>query len=112
MRSTEQSHVRTDFEIADSQPQPVTNKDALRIRQIELLQSHHDMDDAVARLSDTGTCDELLLARLKKRKLQIKDEIARVEAVIGLKPFAPGPLCDQAISIVTDDNEAGDSGKG
>lgn len=33
-------------------------------------------------LSEADACDELLIARLKKRKLQIKDEIARIEHLL------------------------------
>jgi hypothetical protein len=40
-----------------------------------------DLDIAIAGLLKAGTYDDLLVARLKKRKLQIKDEIARGMAV-------------------------------
>jgi hypothetical protein len=57
-------------------------EDAQRIRHVELVQRHRDLDDTVAKLSEVAACDELLLARLKKRKLQIKDSIARLEALL------------------------------
>ncbi|HEY1710789.1 MAG TPA: YdcH family protein [Rhizomicrobium sp.] len=79
MRTIEQSSIGEDFADPPFATEEVT---ALRIRHVELLQSHHDMDDAVTRLSESGTCDELLIARLKKRKLQIKDEIARIAAML------------------------------
>ena len=54
----------------------------LRIRQVEVAQRHRDLDDAIASLAQAGACDELMLARLKKRKLQIKDEIARIARLL------------------------------
>lgn len=51
-----------------------------RFLHVELVQRHRDLDDTVAKLSEIATCDELLLARLKKRKLQVKDSIARLES--------------------------------
>ncbi len=64
-------------------PSPFTVGDeAQRIRRIELIQKHRDLDDTVTKLSETAACDELLIARLKKRKLLIKDAIARIEALL------------------------------
>ena len=45
---------------------------------INLTQQHRDLDCTISALIDTS--DELLLARLKKRKLRLKDEIERVAA--------------------------------
>jgi hypothetical protein len=45
-----------------------------------LSMEHDDLDLAIASLHEAGTYDDLLIARLKKRKLQIKDKIARAEA--------------------------------
>jgi hypothetical protein len=55
---------------------------ALRIRQVEITQQHRDLDDTIARLDESVAPDELLIARLKKRKLRIKDELARIEALL------------------------------
>jgi len=49
----------------------------LRARYVDLTQQHHDLDYMINALSGDAGCDELLVARLKKRKLQLKDEIAR-----------------------------------
>lgn len=50
------------------------------MRRIELLkQDHRDLDSAIAALASSGTGDQLRLARLKKRKLLLKDEIAMLE---------------------------------
>jgi hypothetical protein len=41
-----------------------------------LKEQHSDLDIAIAALLASSSCDALLLTRLKKRKLRIKDEIA------------------------------------
>ena len=40
---------------------------------------HRDLDSAIAALTDREVVDQLQLARLKKRKLRLKDEIASLE---------------------------------
>jgi hypothetical protein len=47
---------------------------------VELRIEHRDLDQAIARLAADSTCDELQLKRMKKRKLQLKDTIARLES--------------------------------
>ncbi len=47
---------------------------------LELLRmEHRDLDSAIASLSEIAAPDQLQLARLKKRKLRLKDEIAMFE---------------------------------
>lgn len=47
---------------------------------LELLrQDHRDLDTAIAALAGGGNRDQLQLARLKKRKLRLRDEIALLE---------------------------------
>jgi hypothetical protein len=41
-----------------------------------LIAEHDDLDIAISVLLETANRDDLLITRLKKRKLQIKDEIA------------------------------------
>jgi hypothetical protein len=41
---------------------------------------HRDLDAAIARLSEMPVSDELQLKRLKKRKLLLKDLIARLQS--------------------------------
>ncbi|MEE4153515.1 MAG: DUF465 domain-containing protein [Erythrobacter sp.] len=49
-------------------------------KQLELLRSEHrDLDAAIAALTDAGSTDQLQIARLKKRKLRLKDQIAIIE---------------------------------
>ncbi|MGV3770339.1 MAG: YdcH family protein [Sphingobium phenoxybenzoativorans] len=50
------------------------------MRRLEILRvEHRDLDSAIMALSDSGTSDQLQLARLKKRKLLLRDEIAMLE---------------------------------
>lgn len=50
------------------------------MRRIELLrQEHRDLDTAIMALIEGGARDQLQLARLKKRKLLLRDEIAMLE---------------------------------
>ena len=41
-----------------------------------LVAEHDDLDTAITVLLETGGRDDLMISRLKKRKLQLKDEIA------------------------------------
>ena len=52
----------------------------LRVKLQELLQQHRDLDAAIASLEDSGTGDQLQLRRLKKMKLQLKDQINSIES--------------------------------
>ena len=47
-----------------------------------LKQEHRDLDAAIARLQADIEADELAVKRLKKRKLQLKDCIARLESAL------------------------------
>ena len=50
------------------------------IRRIEWLrQEHRDLDSAIDALGSSTAPDHLQLARIKKRKLRLKDEIAALE---------------------------------
>ncbi len=40
---------------------------------------HRDLDAAIAALSGTDSQDQLQIARLKKRKLKLRDQIAIIE---------------------------------
>jgi len=44
-----------------------------------LKQEHRDLDSAIDALEDSGRADQLQVKRLKKKKLNLKDEIARLE---------------------------------
>ncbi len=52
----------------------------LRQRLAELKSEHRDLDDVIAQISDTAPFDQIQVKRLKKRKLMLKDHIARIES--------------------------------
>ncbi|WP_297834532.1 YdcH family protein [Thermomonas sp.] len=49
---------------------------------MELREEHRDLDEAISRLQSDLQADELLLKRMKKRKLRLKDQIAWVENLL------------------------------
>ena len=55
---------------------------SLRGRLEELRIEHRDLDEAITRLSLAPCEDELMLRRLKKRKLALKDRIAAIEVAL------------------------------
>jgi hypothetical protein len=55
------------------------NEEELRKRLDMLRTEHRDLDAAIDALTGAGSTDQLQIARLKKRKLKIKDQIAMVE---------------------------------
>lgn len=52
----------------------------LRERLEALKTEHRDLDDVIARIAESGPFDPLQIQRLKKRKLALKDQIARLES--------------------------------
>lgn len=54
--------------------------EALREKLVELQREHQDLDDVIDRLSTHQPVDFLQLQRLKKRKLQLKDMIQKIES--------------------------------
>lgn len=49
-------------------------------RRLDVLKvEHRDLDAAIDALPATGSNDQLRVARLKKRKLRLRDEIASLE---------------------------------
>jgi hypothetical protein len=53
-------------------------KNIERLRQLRI--EHRDLDDIISRLSMDFNVDEIQMKRLKKRKLLLKDQIARLES--------------------------------
>ncbi len=51
----------------------------MRKRLAALRGEHRDLDAAIAALSAADSPDQLQVARLKKRKLRLKDQIALIE---------------------------------
>jgi hypothetical protein len=62
-----------DFDIQDTPEQR-----ALKTRLVELREEHRALDAAIAALADQSH-DAIQLARLKKRKLALKDQIQWIE---------------------------------
>ncbi len=54
--------------------------ETVRRRLEALKQEHRDLDDVIARITDTGPFDQLQVQRLKKRKLILKDQITKLES--------------------------------
>ena len=54
--------------------------DPRRMRLAELRVEHRDLDDVIGRLLEGPYVDQLQVRRLKKRKLLLKDVIARLES--------------------------------
>ena len=55
------------------------NEDELRKRLEALRIEHRDLDAAIDALTAAGASDQLQIARLKKRKLKLKDQITLIE---------------------------------
>lgn len=51
-----------------------------RLKLKEMRVAHRDLDDVIDRLADEPHVDQLRLRRLKKRRLMMKDIIARLES--------------------------------
>ncbi len=57
-----------------------SDTEALRQKLEGLKSEHRDLDDVIARVTESGHFDQLQIQRLKKRKLKLKDEILRLES--------------------------------
>lgn len=66
---------------------PTDDATTLRNRLQELKVEHRDLDTAIHHLLGATPGDELMLRRLKKRKLQLKDQITLIEGM--LEPDIP-----------------------
>lgn len=55
------------------------NEEEMRKRLEVLRIEHRDLDAAIDALTGAGASDQLQIARLKKRKLRLKDQIASIE---------------------------------
>ncbi|MBU0917324.1 MULTISPECIES: YdcH family protein [Aquabacterium] len=52
---------------------------------IELRMEHADLDNLIDRAAEQTPTDELSLRRLKKRRLMLRDQIARLELLLDPK---------------------------
>lgn len=60
-------------------PGPLMTEDEMRKRLQALKIEHRDLDAAIAALTESGGPDQLQVARLKKRKLRLKDQVSQIE---------------------------------
>ncbi|CAG1019212.1 hypothetical protein BURC_04073 [Burkholderiaceae bacterium] len=56
------------------------NLHSLPRRLIELRMEHADLDSLIDQASEERPADELVLRRLKKRRLLLRDQICQIEA--------------------------------
>lgn len=64
----------------------VDSPETLQARLLELRIEHRDLDEAIQLMTVTPPDDQLLLRRLKKRKLLIKDRISQLERMLDPDP--------------------------
>ncbi len=62
-----------------TKPPTMDHKEILRYELEILRQKHRDLDDAIRALDAGGVGDQLTIRRLKRQKLAMKDQIARIE---------------------------------
>lgn len=60
----------------------MADKDAMTKRLIELREEHRKLDSRIDDLLEGSPYDQIEIQRLKKRKLHLKDEIARLESAL------------------------------
>ena len=58
------------------------SEELLQVKLAELRQDHADLDAAVQAIALSPLPDMLLIARLKRKKLALKDEITRIEDLL------------------------------
>ena len=58
------------------------DEEVIRQRLLELRIEHRDLDDVIAHLAENPFVDQVQMRRLKKRKLQLKDQITRLESML------------------------------
>ena len=56
--------------------------EVLRVKLEVLRQEHRDLDEAIHAMETSGRADQLTLRRLKKQKLHLKDQIARLDDIL------------------------------
>ena len=62
-----------------STPSEMSPDEVLRVKLEVLRREHRDLDAAIGALEDRPLPDQLMMKRLKKQKLALKDAIARSE---------------------------------
>ncbi len=60
-------------------PQEMSPQDIARARLAALRRQHRELDEQIASMAAGGVVCSLTLGRLKRQKLALKDQIARIE---------------------------------
>ena len=60
-------------------PGEMSHEEVLRVKLEVLKREHRELDESIQAIQQRGKGDSFTLQRLKKKKLALKDEIARVE---------------------------------
>ena len=63
-------------------PMTMMSEDMMRVRLEVLRREHRDLDEAIHALQEKGTGDQLTIRRLKKQKLQLKDQMRVLEDLL------------------------------
>ncbi len=63
----------------DDEPFPSDEEKELRAQLALLLQEHADLDASIAALPFMPAPDQLMIARLKRKKLALRDDIAKLQ---------------------------------
>ena len=58
----------------------MSEKEVLLKKLEDLRREHRDLDDVITRLTEQTADNQLQLQRLKKRKLMLKDQIAKLKS--------------------------------
>jgi hypothetical protein len=66
----------------DDDPFLSDEEKALHARLRELQQEHADLDASIEALGRMPIPDQLMIARLKRKKLLLRDEIVKIEAIV------------------------------
>ena len=66
----------------DEHAETGANDEALKIQLSKLEQEHRDLDTAIASLEERMPYDRLTIQRLKKKKLQLKDEMTKIHEAL------------------------------
>lgn len=57
-------------------------QEELKAKLAELRTEHRDLDDVIDRMAGAVPLDQIQMQRLKKRKLLLKDQIAKLETIL------------------------------
>ena len=57
----------------------MSEEELLKVQLEELRREHRELDGEIAQLDSARVTDQLIIKRLKKKKLALRDRIARIE---------------------------------